>query len=348
MTQGAPRPVIPAGDLAPGSRPGRGAPVLELAGLERAHGDQVVFRSLHWRLGPGEVGAVMGPNGAGKTTLLQVVAGLLWPSAGTVRVAGAPARPAEPAWRRRVGYVGHRPLAFPELSAWENLIFFGRLYGLSRQEAEERARELLDRLNLDAVAARPAAHLSRGLAQRLEVARAMMHRPLLWLWDEPFTGLDAGAARLLENLVEEHAAAGGTAVVVLHEPDRALRLAGRLLLLAGGSGHDVPAAGVGTADLEAWLAWAAHAPGRAAGGPAGGLVSPAGAPGSRGGTRGEQLRLRRRARGGPTAVRAGGAAGAGSAPAAAGGPGSDGSGRGAAARAGPDAGGDRPEDPGGA
>lgn len=254
--------------------PGPGAPVLELEGLERSFGEHVVFRQVNWRLGAGEVGAVMGPNGAGKTTLVQVVAGLLLPSRGAVRVAGHPARPAEPGWRRWVGYVGHRPLAFPELTALENLVFFGRLYGLAVREVEEQARELLDRLGLAGVADRPAGRLSRGLAQRLEVARAMIHRPRLWLWDEPFTGLDAGAAHLLENLLAEHTGAGGTAVIVLHEPRQALDLAGRILFLAGGGAQDVPVSRLDAGTLEAWLARSGTGSWR----PGGDLPSPVGAP----------------------------------------------------------------------
>ena len=246
---------VPAESPAPSLPPPAAlVPVLEVQGIERSFGEQVVFRSLTWRLDAGTVGVVMGPNGAGKTTLLQVMAGLLLPSRGTVWVTGRRAHPGDPGWRRQVGYVGHRPLCYPELTAQENLVFFGRLYGLAAGEAEERARHLLDRLGLAGVADRPAGQLSRGLAQRLEVARAMVHRPRLWLWDEPFTGLDAPAARLLEDLLRGHTAEGGTAVVVLHEPRRALALADQVFLLAGGQGQPVPSGELDASTLEGWLA----------------------------------------------------------------------------------------------
>lgn len=236
------------------------AVLLDLHDLERRYGEQVVFRQVSWRVRAGEIGAIMGPNGAGKTTLVQVAAGLLAPDGGEVRVAGRVAGAARPGWRRLVGYVGHRPLVYPDLSALENLVFFGRLYGVDAAEARRRAEALLDRLGLAAAAHRPAGRLSRGMAQRLEVARSLMHRPILWLWDEPFTGLDAGAARLLEDLLREHAAAGGAAVVVLHEPERALALADRVLLLAGGNARDVPARALDAGVLAAWLAGTPAAP----------------------------------------------------------------------------------------
>ncbi|PZN07550.1 MAG: heme ABC exporter ATP-binding protein CcmA [Bacillota bacterium] len=244
------RALVPAGSAAEGASRG-GA--LELRGLARRFGEQVVFRDVSWRVGPGEIGVVMGPNGSGKTTLLRVVAGLLLPDGGEVWVAGRAASPAASAWRHLIGYVGHRPLSHPDLSALENLVFFGRLYGMEAAAARRRAAALLERLGLDAVAHRPAGWLSRGLAQRLEVARCLMHRPILWLWDEPFTGLDAGAARLLEGLLQEHRASGGTAVVVLHDVDRAARLADRVLLLGGGRGRAAAATSVDWSALEGWL-----------------------------------------------------------------------------------------------
>ena len=230
----------------------RGA-ALELRELQRRFGEQVVFRDVSWWVGPGEIGVVMGPNGAGKTTLLRLVAGLLVPDGGQVWVGGRAASPAAPAWRRLIGYVGHRPLSHPDLSVLENLVFFGRLYGLEAAAARRRAAALLERLGLVAVAHRPAGWLSRGLAQRLEVARSLMHGPPVWLWDEPFTGLDAGGARLLEELLQEHRGGGGTAVIVLHDVPRAARLADRVLLLAAGRVQAQTAASVEWSSLQGWL-----------------------------------------------------------------------------------------------
>src|SRR5690606_16089497 len=128
----------------------------------------------------------------------------------------------------------HRPLLYPELTALENLVFFGRLYGLPAREASRRAEAGLERVGLTRVGRRPVGELSRGTVQRLEVVRATLHAPPLWLWDEPFTGLDAGGAAWLEELLSQHRAQGGAAVVVLHDVQRAVRLADRWLLLARG------------------------------------------------------------------------------------------------------------------
>lgn len=238
------RPAVPA------SPP----PRLEAVELERRFGDRPVFRRVTWRLGPGEIGVVLGPNGAGKTTLLQILAGLLAPSAGEVRVEGYPMRPDAREARRFVGYIGHRPVLYPDLTVLENLRLYGQLYGLPAAEAEERALDALHGDGLEWVAGRPVRELSRGTLQRVEVVRALLHRPSLLLWDEPFTGLDPVAADRLEAALAGHRARGGTAVVVLHDVERALRLADRVLMLAGGQGVERPASGLSPSALRAWLA----------------------------------------------------------------------------------------------
>ncbi|HEY8415245.1 MAG TPA: heme ABC exporter ATP-binding protein CcmA [Thermaerobacter sp.] len=227
---------------------------LEAVDLERRFGDRPVFRHVNWRLGPGEIGVVLGPNGAGKTTLLQVLAGLLVPTAGQVRVDGHPVGPDAPGTRRLIGYIGHRPLLYPELTVLENLLFYGRLYGLPASEAKERALAALRDDGLDFVAEKPVRELSRGTVQRVEAVRALLHRPALLLWDEPFTGLDPAAADRLEDTLVAHRARGGTAVVVLHDVDRALRLADRVLVLAGGRARQRAAGELSTAEIRAWLA----------------------------------------------------------------------------------------------
>lgn len=226
---------------------------LEAVELERRFGDRPVFRRVNWRLGPGEIGVVLGPNGAGKTTLLQILAGLLAPSAGEVRVDGHPMRPDARDARRLIGYIGHRPLLYPELTVLENLRLYGQLYGMPAAEAEERALAALRGDGLDWVAARPVMELSRGTVQRVEVVRALLHRPPLLLWDEPFTGLDPAAAERLEAALAAHRDRGGTAVVVLHDVDRALRLADRVMVLAGGRAAERPAGGLSAEAVLAWL-----------------------------------------------------------------------------------------------
>ena len=187
-------------------------PAIEVAGLERHYGDRVALRDVSFTLERGQTLAVLGSNGAGKTTLLRVLATLLRPHGGEVRVLDA--KLPDEAWRvrGRVGYVAHEPLLYRSLSARENLTFNARLHGV----AEARVDELLERVGLGRRAGDPVEELSRGMRQRAAVARALLHDPELLLLDEPLAGLDPGAAELLEPLIGR--ASGKTRVVVSHDP----------------------------------------------------------------------------------------------------------------------------------
>lgn len=171
---------------------------------------------------------VFGANGAGKTTLLRVLATLLRPHAGIARVAGA-ALPDE-AWkvRGRVGYLGHDPLLYRELTPRENLRFHARLHRVD----DERVEELLEGVGLGRRAADPVRELSRGMVQRVAVARAVLHDPPLLLLDEPRAGLDPAAVELLEPLIGR--AAGRTRVLVTHDVEGGLRESDLALGLSGG------------------------------------------------------------------------------------------------------------------
>ena len=201
-------------------------PAIEIAGLERRYGDRVALRDVHAAVDEGQTLVLLGANGAGKTTLLRVLATLLRPHAGDVRVLGAKL-PGE-AWkvRGRIGYVAHEPLLYRTLSVRENLEFNARLHGV----AEARVGELLDQVGLGRRGDDPVEELSRGMRQRAAVARALLHDPDLLLLDEPYTGLDAGALETLEPLIGR--ASGRTRVVATHdtatEGDHVLRLSGGL------------------------------------------------------------------------------------------------------------------------
>jgi heme exporter protein A len=190
---------------------------VELDGLERRYGERIALRAVTVRLRSGSTLAVLGANGAGKTTLLRVLAGLLRPHGGTARVLGAPL-PAE-RWRLpgRVGYLGHSPLLYRELSGRENLAYHARLHRVP----ERRVGQLLAAVGMERRADEPLAELSRGMVQRLAVARSVLHDPPLLLLDEPRAGLDPAAAEALEPLVGR--ASGRTRVLVTHDVDAALR-----------------------------------------------------------------------------------------------------------------------------
>ena len=202
--------------------------VVELDGLERRYGERTALAGVTVRVEEGQTLVVLGSNGAGKTTLLRVLAGLLRPHGGAARVLGAEL-PGE-RWRLpgRVGYLGHEPLLYRELSGRENLRYHARLHGVSA----ERVRELLAAVGMERRADEPVRELSRGMVQRLAVARAVLHDPPLLLLDEPRAGLDPTAARALEPLIGRRS--GRTRVLVTHDLDGGLAEADLALGLKDG------------------------------------------------------------------------------------------------------------------
>jgi heme exporter protein A len=190
--------------------------VLELERLERRFGDRVALEGVTVRLEPGQTLAVLGANGAGKTTLLRVLATLLRPHGGRVRVLGAEL-PGE-AWKvhGRVGFLGHEPLLYRELTGRENLRYQASLHGV----ANGRVAEALAAVGMERRADEPVRDLSRGMVQRLAVARAVLHDPPLLLLDEPRANLDPAAAELLEPLIGR--SSGRTRVLVTHDVEGGL------------------------------------------------------------------------------------------------------------------------------
>jgi heme exporter protein A len=201
---------------------------LELDGLERRYGERIALAGISVRVREGRTLAVFGPNGAGKSTLLRVLAGLLRPHAGTARVLGA--RLPEERWRLpgQVGYVGHEPLLYRELTGRENLRYHARLHGVR----PERVESVLAGVGMERRADEPVRELSRGMVQRLAVARAVLHEPPLLLLDEPRASLDPGAAELLEPLIGR--SSGRTRVLVTHDVEGGLGEADLVLGLRGG------------------------------------------------------------------------------------------------------------------
>jgi heme ABC exporter ATP-binding subunit CcmA len=205
---------------------------LRLSGVSKRFGRQVALNGVDLEVPPGCYLAVMGPNGAGKTTLLKVMAGLASPTSGRVTLAGVEARRAGPGLRRLVGYVSHESMLYPDLTARENLLFYGRLFGV--EETEAKVEAVAEALGVTASLDRPVRALSRGTRQRVTLARALLHSPRVLLLDEPYTGLDeAGAAGLARTLLSLHQE-GRTVVVAVHEVYRALDGPERLVILDRG------------------------------------------------------------------------------------------------------------------
>jgi len=211
-------------------------PAIAAQGLEKRFGRVHALRGVDLALERGRTLAVLGPNGAGKSTLLRLLAGLARPSAGTLVVGDAGSARASSAERRRaraaVGYLGHATLLYPDLTARENLLFAARLHGVS--EAQARADALLEQQGLLGVADRLTRSFSRGMAQRLAIARGLVHDPSILLLDEPFTGLDPSAAEALERQLRQLRDQGRTLVLVTHELARACALADAAIVLSRG------------------------------------------------------------------------------------------------------------------
>jgi heme exporter protein A len=207
-------------------------PALALSGLRRDYGERTALNDISCELGAGESLAVLGPNGSGKTTLLRVLATLLRPSAGEVRVLGC-SLPRE-AWklRGRIGYLGHEPLLYRDLSGRENLRFHAKLHGLGGERAEARIEELLAAVGMERRADDRVAELSAGMRQRLAICRCVLHKPALLLLDEPDSNLDVEGRELARTLIGPDRKRAR--VIVSHDPERVLPEADQVLRLGIG------------------------------------------------------------------------------------------------------------------
>jgi heme exporter protein A len=207
----------------------RDEPALRVAGLRRDYGDRPALDGVGFELPAGASLVVLGPNGAGKTTLLRILATLLRPSGGEAIVLGC-SLPGD-AWklRGRIGYLGHEPLLYRDLSGRENLRFQARLHGLSREAAEDRIEGLLRATGMERRADEWVAELSAGMRQRLSICRCVLHEPELMLLDEPDSNLDAEGRELARALIGP--GADRTRVVVTHDPERHLTDADQILRL---------------------------------------------------------------------------------------------------------------------
>jgi len=207
-------------------------PAIVVAALRRDYGDRPALDGVAFELAAGESLVVLGPNGAGKTTLLRILATLLRPSGGEARVLGC-SLPSE-AWKLRgkIGYLGHEPLLYRDLSGRENLRFQARLHGVERSAAEMRIEELLRAVGMERRADERVAELSAGMRQRLSICRCVLHEPELLLLDEHDSNLDVEGRELARELIGP--GAGSTRVVVTHDPERHLPEADQVLRLGIG------------------------------------------------------------------------------------------------------------------
>ncbi|MDQ2894886.1 MAG: ABC transporter ATP-binding protein [Actinomycetota bacterium] len=203
-------------------------PAIELAGLTRYFGERTALREVSLKVPAGATLAVLGRNGAGKSTLLRILATLLRPHAGEVSVLGEPLPRRGWAVRGRLGLLGHDPLLYRDLTGRENLLYHARLHRVP----PARIAEVLAAVGMEGRDDEPVRLLSRGMVQRMAIARAVLHRPALLLLDEPRANLDPGASELVEPLIGR--ASGVTRVLTSHDPRAALAEADLVLALKGG------------------------------------------------------------------------------------------------------------------
>jgi len=205
--------------------------LLEIEGLTKGYGGPQVLRGVSFSVDRGEGLVLLGPNGAGKSTLLRILAGIHRQGGGAIRIDGVRASFRDGDVRRKVGFVSHETFLYEALTAQENLRFFAGLYGIRGHAAIDEA---LREVGLERFAARPVSSFSRGMAQRLTLARALIHRPPLLLLDEPFTGLDPVAAHDLETRLQSVLRDGGAFVMATHDLAHVSGVGTRLLVLRAG------------------------------------------------------------------------------------------------------------------
>lgn len=205
-------------------------PALEIDGVSKYYGHFPALRDIRLNVTRGSTVALLGRNGAGKTTLLRILAGLSRASEGNVLVHGMDVRKQET--RHRIGVLGHGISLYDELSALENLTLFAKLYNIGSPDS--CAREWLERVGLDRVRDGRVREFSRGMRQRLAVARAFLHKPEVLLFDEPFTSLDDKAIAVLQDLFSGAHAEGRTIVMSTHQLKEALQLSTHVALIERG------------------------------------------------------------------------------------------------------------------
>lgn len=206
--------------------------MIQTQGLTKSFGHTHALRSVDLEVGQGRFLSIVGPNGAGKTTLLRILATLLKPTSGLVQIDGLDLSSRSAEIRRRLGFVSHQSLTYSKLTVEENLIFYARLYDVPAPK--ERVYSLLNLVGLTGRRHDPARTLSRGMQQRLSIARAIVHQPSIILLDEPYTGLDQQAGEMLRKLLQTITAESRTVIMTTHNLQRALELSDTIAILAKG------------------------------------------------------------------------------------------------------------------
>ena len=206
---------------------------LSVRGLSKSF-DRPAVDALDLTIYGGEFYALVGPNGAGKTTTLRMVVGLLRPDAGSIEICGLDALSRPEAAKQVTAWLSDEPMIYDKLTPFEYLEFVAGLWRIDAKQAETRARELIGWLGLEPHAHDRCEGFSKGMRQKVALAGALVHDPKLIILDEPLTGLDAGSARAVKNVLRERVVAGGTVIMTTHILEVAERMADRIGVIAGG------------------------------------------------------------------------------------------------------------------
>jgi len=208
--------------------------MIELVHVVKRFGDLVAVNDLSLMVKPGEFFAVLGPNAAGKTTTLKMLAGLMKPTSGTVRVCGFDVQTQPLEARARLAYVPDFPFLYEKLTPWEFLRFTGQLFQLDEKQIKDRSSELISRFNLGLYVHKMIEGLSHGTRQRLAIASALLHGPEVFVIDEPMVGLDPQHARVVKDLLKERSQEGMTVLISTHQLSVAEEMADRIGIMQGG------------------------------------------------------------------------------------------------------------------
>ncbi len=205
---------------------------IEVQGLTKSFGNHLALRGIELKVREGGFLTIFGPNGSGKTTLIKVLATFLKPSSGSIRIAGFDVRSSSVQIRRKIGVVSHQTFLYDDLTLFENLKFYGRMYDVPN--LDERIQEVISKVGLTSRLHHQVRTLSRGMQQRLSIARAVIHSPSIMLLDEPETGLDQHATAMLREVLDALSAGGGTIVMTTHRLEYGFKMGDHVVILAEG------------------------------------------------------------------------------------------------------------------
>ncbi len=208
--------------------------IISINDLSKSFGHRKALKNIHLEIGKGEFVVIFGPNGAGKTTLLKVISTIIEPSRGNVLINGIDNKKDPSKIRGMIGAISHETYLYDELTARENMVFFSRMYGIEKSMIDKRVEEILKSVKLLQRADERAGSFSRGMKQRLSIARALLHHPEILLMDEPYTGLDQHAAANFEHVLMNTGNSDVTRIIITHNIERAFELCDRMLIMDRG------------------------------------------------------------------------------------------------------------------